>query len=156
MSRRKDLLPATPIAFLVGRFFDHTTGDTIAGFSRWIALVIISFGVNNHCRTVGIPQRVLTLFEAELRRNQLDCQRSLIRDMDKLRAPFLGVFLFLCRILFAFSNSRLRLIDKLLPARLMKYWIIRMPEPTPRGLTLFFAIVLAIVWASFLNRSLGG
>jgi hypothetical protein len=52
----------------------------------------------------------------------------------------------------AFSNSRLRVIDKLLPARLMKYWIMRIPEPTPRGLTLFFAIVLAIVCAPFVNK----
>jgi hypothetical protein len=38
----------------------------------------------------------------------------------------------------------------------MKYWIIRIPEPTPLGLTLFFAIVLAIVCAFFVNKSLGG
>lgn len=31
-----------------------------------------------------------------------------------------------------------------------------MPEPIPLGLTLLFAIVLAIVWASFVNKSLGG
>jgi hypothetical protein len=30
-----------------------------------------------------------------------------------------------------------------------------MPDPTPRGLTLFFAIVLAIVRASFLNKIFG-
>jgi hypothetical protein len=70
--------------------------------------------------------------------------------------PLFALFLFLCRILFAFSNSRFRVMDRLLPARLMKYWIIRMPDPTPPGLTLFLAIVLAIVWASLLNKSLGG
>jgi hypothetical protein len=31
-----------------------------------------------------------------------------------------------------------------------------MPEPMPLELTLFFAIVLAIVRASFVNKSLGG
>jgi hypothetical protein len=61
-----------------------------------------------------------------------------------------------CKIFFAFSSSRFRVIDKFLPARLIKYWIIRMPEPIPLGLTLFFAMVLAIVWASFVNKALGG
>jgi hypothetical protein len=32
----------------------------------------------------------------------------------------------------------------------------RIPEPRPPGLTLFFAIVLAIVCASFVNKSFGG
>jgi hypothetical protein len=31
-----------------------------------------------------------------------------------------------------------------------------MPDPMPLGLTLFFVIVLAIVLASFVNKSLGG
>jgi hypothetical protein len=61
-----------------------------------------------------------------------------------------------CKIFFAFSSSRFRVIDKFLPARLIKYWIIRMPEPIPLGLTLFFAMVLAIVWASLVNKALGG
>jgi hypothetical protein len=74
----------------------------------------------------------------------------------RLVGALLVLFLFLCRILFAFSNSRFRVMDRVLPARFMKYWIIRMPDPTPPGLTLFLAIILAIVWASFLNKSLGG
>jgi hypothetical protein len=86
---------------------------------------------------------------------QLD-DLSLLTIVISYALLFLVDFLFLCRILLAFSNSRLRVIDKLLPARLMKYWIMRMPEPMPRGLTLFLAIVLAIVCASFLNKSFGG
>src|SRR2546425_357820 len=44
----------------------------------------------------------------------------------------------------------------LLPARLMKNWIMRMPEPIPFGLTFLLAIVRATVGASFVNRPAGG
>jgi hypothetical protein len=56
-----------------------------------------------------------------------------------------------CNILFAFSNSRLREADKPLPARFMKYCIIRIPEPNPLGLTFFEPICRAIVSASLVN-----
>jgi hypothetical protein len=38
----------------------------------------------------------------------------------------------------------------------MKYWIMRIPEPIPLGLTFLLAIALAIVRASLVNRSLAG
>jgi hypothetical protein len=64
---------------------------------------------------------------------------------------FADLFFWDCNILFAFSNSCLREAGKSLPARLMKYCIIRMPEPTPLGLTFFEAICRAIVSASLVN-----
>src|SRR2546430_15448445 len=56
----------------------------------------------------------------------------------------------------AFSNSRLRVADRFLPARLMKNWIMRMPEPMPLGLTFLLAMARAMVCASFVNKPLGG
>src|SRR5262249_7405138 len=46
--------------------------------------------------------------------------------------------------------------DRLRPARLMKNWIMRTPEPGPLGLTDRRAIVRAIVAASLVKRSFGG
>jgi hypothetical protein len=64
---------------------------------------------------------------------------------------FADLFFLDCNILFAFSNSCLREAGKSLPARLMKYCIIRIPEPTPLGLTFFEAICRAIVSASLVK-----
>ena len=61
-----------------------------------------------------------------------------------------------CNILFAFSNSRLREAGRLFPARFKKYCIIRMPEPTPLGLTFFEAMCRAIVSASLVNMPFSG
>lgn len=47
----------------------------------------------------------------------------------------------------AFSSSARRLALRFLPPRLMKYWIIRTPDPIPPGDTSFLAIVRAI-WAA--------
>jgi hypothetical protein len=55
-----------------------------------------------------------------------------------------------------FFHSRLWVADGFLPARLMKYWIIRMPEPIPFGLTFLLAMVRATVSASWLNVSRWG
>src|SRR5437773_1269399 len=57
---------------------------------------------------------------------------------------------------FAFSSSLRRVGDKLLPARLMKNWIMRIPEPIPRGLTFLLAMVLAMLLASLVNAPAGG
>ena len=57
---------------------------------------------------------------------------------------------------FAFSSSFRRVTDRLRPARLMKNWIMRTPEPGPLGLTDRRAIVRAIVAASLVKRSFGG
>src|SRR5262249_47102079 len=65
-------------------------------------------------------------------------------------------FSFSWRIRFAFSSSLFRVGGRLLPARLMKNWIMRMPEAMPLGLTFLVAMVLAIVCASLVNRSRGG
>src|SRR5687767_872178 len=43
-----------------------------------------------------------------------------------------------------------------LPPRLMKYWIIRMPDPIPFGLTFLLAMILATDLASFLKVPSGG
>src|SRR2546429_2108745 len=56
----------------------------------------------------------------------------------------------------AFPSSRFRAPGRSLPARLMKHWIMRMPEPIPLGLTFLLAMVRAMVSASFVNRLLGG
>ena len=56
----------------------------------------------------------------------------------------------------AFSSSRLRAAGRSLPARLMKNWIIRMPEPMPFGLTFLLANVRAMVSASLVNKFFGG
>jgi len=56
----------------------------------------------------------------------------------------------------ASSNSRLRAAGRALPARLMKYRIMRMPEPIPLGLTFLLPITRAMVRAPLVNRSLGG
>jgi hypothetical protein len=73
--------------------------------------------------------------------------------IKRLKANYLFADLFFwdCNIFFAFSNSRLREAGKSLPARLMKYCIISMPEPIPLGLTFFEAICRAIVSASLVN-----
>ena len=47
---------------------------------------------------------------------------------------------FSCRMCFAFSSSRLRAAERPLPPRLMKYWIMRIPEPIPLGLTFLLSI----------------
>jgi hypothetical protein len=69
---------------------------------------------------------------------------------------FADLFFCDCNILFAFSNSRLREAGKLLPARFMKYCIIRMPETIPLGLTFFEAMCRAIVSAFLVNMSFLG
>jgi hypothetical protein len=56
----------------------------------------------------------------------------------------------------AFSNSRLCLAGKFLPARLMKNWTMRIPDPIPFGLTFLLAIALATVLASLVNKPGGG
>src|SRR5207245_2639630 len=61
-----------------------------------------------------------------------------------------------CRIFLAFSSSRLRPAGIPLPARLMKYWIMRMPEPMPWGLTFLLAIMRAMVLASLVKVPSGG
>jgi len=43
-----------------------------------------------------------------------------------------------------------------LPAQLMKYWTMRIPEPMPFGLTSLLAIRLAMVSASLVKSNLGG
>ena len=57
---------------------------------------------------------------------------------------------------FAFSSSRFRVGDRPLPERLMKYCIMRMPEPMPLGLTFLLDITLAIVAASLVKVPSGG
>jgi len=57
---------------------------------------------------------------------------------------------------FALSNSARREALSPLPARLMKYVSIRMPEPGPFGETFFDASALAIVGALFVNNPVGG
>src|SRR5262249_7351435 len=57
---------------------------------------------------------------------------------------------------FAFSSSFRRVADRPRPARLMKNWIMRTPDPGPLGLTDRRAIVRAIVAASLVKRSFGG
>jgi hypothetical protein len=57
---------------------------------------------------------------------------------------------------FARSSSARRLALSFLPPRLMKYWIIRIPDPIPRGDTSFRAMVLAISEAEPLNVPRGG
>ena len=52
--------------------------------------------------------------------------------------------------------GHLRAAGRSLPARLMKSWIMRMPEPMPLGLTFLLAMVRAMVSASLVNRPLGG
>jgi hypothetical protein len=47
-------------------------------------------------------------------------------------------------------------VDKPLPARLIKYWIMRIPEPIPLGLTFLLAIMRAIESASFVKVPFGG
>jgi hypothetical protein len=59
-------------------------------------------------------------------------------------------------MLLAFSSSRRRCAESVFPARLMKNWIMRMPDPIPFGLTRLLAIVRAIVRASLLNSPGGG
>jgi hypothetical protein len=61
-----------------------------------------------------------------------------------------------CRIRLALSSSRLREAGRFLPARLMKYWIMRIPDPIPFGLTFLLAMTLATVSASWLKVSRGG
>ena len=61
-----------------------------------------------------------------------------------------------CRIRFARSSSRRRVADSPFPPRLMKYWIIRMPDPRPLGDTSLRAIVRAIWVADPLKVSRGG
>jgi hypothetical protein len=61
-----------------------------------------------------------------------------------------------CRMCFARSSSRRREADSFLPPRLMKYWIIRMAEPSPFGETSLRAIVRAIWAADPMNVRDGG
>jgi hypothetical protein len=56
----------------------------------------------------------------------------------------------------ALRSSRLRDADKPLPPRLMKYWIMRMPDPIPLGLTFLLAITRATASASRVNVPAGG
>ena len=61
-----------------------------------------------------------------------------------------------CNIFFARSSVRRRDADRFFPARLMKYCIMRMPEPMPLGLTRLLAMVRAIDAALRLKVSFGG
>src|SRR5437016_12279654 len=54
----------------------------------------------------------------------------------------------LVRISLALSNSWRRAGDRVLPARLMKNWTMRMAEPMPLGLTRLVAMTRAMVLAS--------
>src|SRR6266545_3740663 len=56
----------------------------------------------------------------------------------------------------AFSSSVRRAVLRFLPPRLMKYWIIRIPDPIPPGDTFLRAIVRAISVADPLNVPAGG
>jgi hypothetical protein len=56
----------------------------------------------------------------------------------------------------ALSSSRRWRAGKVLPARLMKNWTMRIPEAMPFGLTRFVAITRAIVSASLVNVPSGG
>jgi hypothetical protein len=58
-------------------------------------------------------------------------------------------------IFLAFSISFLRSVERPLPARLMKYWIIRIPEPIPLGLTFLLAMMRAIDLASLVSLCRG-
>src|SRR5262249_35027584 len=56
------------------------------------------------------------------------------------RAGYLGHFAARrWRIVLAFSSSLRHAAGRPLPARLMKYWIMRIPEPIPLGLTFLLA-----------------
>jgi len=57
---------------------------------------------------------------------------------------------------FARSSSARRRALSFLPPRLMKYWIIRIPEPRPRGDTSLRANVVAIFAAEPVNVPGGG
>src|SRR5262245_42314266 len=72
------------------------------------------------------------------------------------RASYRCRLAFSWRICLAFSSSLFRWGGRFLPARLMKNWIMRIPEPMPLGLTFLLAIVRAMVWASLVNRPCGG
>ena len=61
-----------------------------------------------------------------------------------------------CRTCLAPSSSRRRVGERFLPARLMKYWIMRMAEPSPFGETLLRAIVDAICRLEPVNVRAGG
>src|SRR6516162_11402858 len=61
-----------------------------------------------------------------------------------------------CNRCFAFSSSCLRAGDNPLPARLMKNWIIRVPEAIPFGLTFLLAMARAIVAGSLVKMREGG
>ncbi len=92
----------------------------------------------------GQPRR----FEAAYR---LAAERRLarLRDPDLCRAA-------LCwRIRLARSSSRRRDGGRFRPARLMKNWIMRIPEPSPLGDTRLLAIVRAICCAEP-EKVLGG
>src|SRR4029434_9603636 len=74
----------------------------------------------------------------------------------KTQAAFWELF-FCCSIFFesnvlAFSSSRRRVALKPLPARLMKYVSIRMPEEGPLGETFLEASDLAMVAALLVNN----
>jgi hypothetical protein len=60
------------------------------------------------------------------------------------------------RSFFALSNSDLRDLLSPLPARLMKYVSILIPDPGPFGETFFDASCRAIVSASLVNNPSGG
>ena len=72
-----------------------------------------------------------------------------LRDPDNARLRS-------CRRRLAFSSSRRRAVERLRPARLMKNWIMRTPEPGPFGLTERRGMVRAIVAASLVKRPFGG
>jgi hypothetical protein len=57
---------------------------------------------------------------------------------------------------FGFFQLSLSLGRKVLPARLIKNWIILIPDPIPFGLTRLLAITRAMVWESFLKVPSGG
>jgi len=56
----------------------------------------------------------------------------------------------------AFSSSAFRAAVSPRPPRLMKYWIMLIPEPIPFGLTRRLPSDRAIVFASFVKTPAGG
>ena len=77
-----------------------------------------------------------------------------VRRQDYAAALLFSIFA--DRSFLARSSSCLRDAVRFLPARLMKYVSIRIPEPGPFGDTFFDASVLAMTGALLLKRSCGG
>src|SRR5262249_28749117 len=90
-------------------------------------------------------ERLLLLLLLLLPKKGLGGGASGTRDQD---SSFFFFFALAWSSLLAFSSSSFRPGGRFFPARLMKYWIMRIPEPMPLGLTSLLAITLAMVRAS--------